>query len=448
MSSSPISSGLVGESRDSIFHIFAVFLRLGCFSFGGPAAHLGYFRKSFVEERRWLSDQEYGALVALSQFLPGPGSSQVGFALGMQRAGIRGGVAAFLGFTLPSFLLMLGLALATSTIVYDSFFLDLTHGLKLLAIVIVADACLGMFKSFCQQPLTRVIALVALILLVFAPGGKAWFQIALLILAAIVGWVGLTPELEKSFRNDSAKSQAGAGYSNKPVSFHLKNGLWVWVTLSLLFVLMAFSFVVTPYESHSSFASIFLEFFQVGSLVFGGGHVVLPLMEDVVLFQMTADRFLSGYSLAQAVPGPMFTLASFLGADIGWNVTHQYSGAILTSVAATLGIFLPGLMLMAALLPHWQYLSRRPALMAVGKGLNAAVVGFLFHALMMMALLVLARPFVGLSSDGITDRLLNVFLPELLLILLGWVALKRFNCPIIWLVAAFALAGVLLNWLA
>ncbi|MDX1399848.1 MAG: chromate transporter, partial [Oceanospirillum sp.] len=149
--------------------VFLIFLRLGCYSFGGPAAHLGYFRKSFVDQRRWLSDQEYGALVALSQFLPGPGSSQVGFALGMKQSGIAGGIAAFLGFTLPSFLLMVWLAVTTSTLNDQQMLSGLTHGLKLLALVVVADACLGMMRSFCQQALTRWIAVCTFTVLLTAP---------------------------------------------------------------------------------------------------------------------------------------------------------------------------------------------------------------------------------------------------------------------------------------
>lgn len=437
MSSSPISSGLVGESRDSIFHIFAVFLRLGCFSFGGPAAHLGYFRKSFVEQRRWLSDQEYGALVALSQFLPGPGSSQVGFALGMKQAGILGGIAAFIGFTLPSFLLMLWLALATSTMIFEESFMGLVHGLKLLAIVVVADACLGMFRSFCQQALTRVIALAASFMLLFAPGAS-WFPIALLVLAAIVGWAGLTPELEK---------RSGIPSSTDDTPPQLKSRLPLWITLAVIAALLVASVLATPSSIQVSFEAIFLEFFQIGSLVFGGGHVVLPLMEGQMLSHMMADRFLTGYSLAQAVPGPMFTLASFMGAEIGWQETQHTGAAILISLVATLGIFLPGLMLMAALMPYWQMLNRRPALMAVVKGVNAAVVGFLIQALLFLLLITLVKPFIGLSGSGMTAHLLTVLIPDLALLLMGWIVFKRFNLPLVWLVVVFAFSGVLMSLL-
>jgi len=429
-----ISTDVPEKKRASFFHVFAVFLRLGCFSFGGPVAHLGYFRKFFVEQHRWLSDQEYSALVALSQFLPGPGSSQVGFAIGMKQAGVLGGVAAFLGFTLPSFLLMLWLALATSTMIFEESFMGLVHGLKLLAIVVVADACLGMFRSFCQQALTRVIALAASLMLLVAPG-TSWFPIALLVLAAIVGWAGLTPELEK---------RSGIPSSTDDTPAQLKSRLPLWITLAVIAALLVASVLVTPSAIQVSFEGIFLEFFQIGSLVFGGGHVVLPLIEGQMLSHMMADRFLTGYSLAQAVPGPMFTLAGFMGAEIGWNETHHLGAAILTSVVATLGIFLPGLMLMAALMPHWQALNRRPALMAAVKGVNAAVVGFLMQALLFLLLMMLVKPFIGLSGSAMTTHLLTVLLPDLVLILMGWVVFKRFNLPLAWLVIVFAVAGLLL----
>ncbi len=430
-----------GDQKDSWLTVFTVFLRLGCFSFGGPAAHLGYFRKSFVEQRRWLSDQEYGALVALSQFLPGPGSSQVGFALGMKRAGLPGGVAAFIGFTLPSFLLMLWLALATTTLIGEEFFTGLTHGLKLLAIVVVADACLGMFRSFCQQMLTRALALAALAVLLFAPVAF-WVQILLLLLAAIIGWLVLTAPVKASMTQDTnvSMSEDSVGRSQPH-----------WAAPSLILVLIAglliAGFWITPSAERFSSEAIFVEFFRIGSIVFGGGHVVLPLMEEQMLSQMTADRFLTGYSLAQAVPGPMFTLASFMGAEIGWNESQNLVTAIRVALVATLGIFLPGLMLMAALLPHWQVLSQRPALMAAVKGLNAVVVGFLLQALVMMVFMTLIQPLTGLSDDNFYGGILTSLLPNLVFIVLGWLALKRFNCPIVWLVAAFALAGVLMSLL-
>ncbi|WP_245832278.1 chromate efflux transporter [Oceanospirillum sanctuarii] len=424
-----------GEQKDSWLAVFTVFLRLGCFSFGGPAAHLGYFRKSFVEQRRWLSDKEYGALVALSQFLPGPGSSQVGFALGMKRAGLPGGVAAFIGFTLPSFLLMLWLALATTTLIGEGIFTGLTHGLKLLAIVVVADACLGMFRSFCQQMLTRGLALMALAVLLFAPV-SFWVQILLLVMAAIVGWLVLTPQAKQaiSAAEEVNQSDAFACQSQKPL----------WVTLILMAGLLIAGFWITPSAERFSSEAIFVEFFRIGSLVFGGGHVVLPLMEEQMLSQMTADRFLTGYSLAQAVPGPMFTLASFMGAEIGWNESQNPVAAILVALVATLGIFLPGLMLMAALLPHWQMLSQRPALMSGVKGLNAVVVGFLLQALVMMVFITLVQPFEELSGSAGSEHILRGLLPDLVLIVLGWLALKRFNCHIVWLVLAFALSGLLM----
>lgn len=423
-------------NKASWLQVFIEFLRLGCISFGGPAAHLGYFRQNFVEQRRWLSDQEYGALVALSQFLPGPGSSQVGFALGMKRAGLPGGIAAFVGFTLPSFLLMLWLALATTTMIGEGLFTGLTHGLKLLAIVVVADACLGMFRSFCQQMLTRVIALGAFLVLLFAPV-SAGLQILLLLLAGVVGRFGLISAGPEQHQRESLQI----------VESEHKGQKWLWSVLAFVVTLLVAGFWLTPSDAGLSFKAIFLEFFRIGSLVFGGGHVVLPLMEEQMLSQMTADRFLTGYSLAQAVPGPMFTLASFMGAEIGWNESQNPVTAILVALVATLGIFMPGLMLMAVILPYWQSLSRRPALMASIKGLNAVVVGFLLQALALMVVVLLIRPLTDLSGSALSQYLLVHLLPDLALIVLGWVALKRFNWHIVWLVVAFALSGILVNTL-
>lgn len=420
-----------GQSA-SIMQVFLIFLRLGCYSFGGPAAHLGYFRKSFVDRRRWLSDQEYGALVALSQFLPGPGSSQVGFALGMKQSGIAGGIAAFLGFTLPSFLLMVWLAVTTSTLNDQQILSGLTHGLKLLALVVVADACLGMMRSFCQQALTRWIAVCTFTVLLTAPmflvlePMTGLIQIGLLLLAAIIGWLGLKPD--EPNRGDTAQL--------------VKNGsrwLSLWLVLGGMALLLIAAFILIPAGDPSSLDTVFLTFFQAGSLVFGGGHVVLPLLEDLMATQMTPDRFLTGYSLAQAVPGPMFTLASFLGAEIGWQAAQSSGSALLIAMVATTGIFLPGLLLMAVLLPHWQVISSRPAVMAPVKGLNAAVVGFLFQALAVMLTLTLVQPY----STGVSSNLLTELLPDLLLLAAGWFALKRLNVPIVWLVIGFAAIGYL-----
>lgn len=448
MSDHLVSTPSSGDKNNAPWQVFAVFLRLGCLSFGGPSAHLAYFRHVFVEQRRWLSDQEYAALVALSQFLPGPGSSQVGFALGMTRAGLSGGVAAFAGFTLPSFLLMFGFALSTAALSHHPIISGITHGLKLLAIVVVADACLGMFKSFCRQTLTQGIALAAFLILLLFPMSSG-LQILLLILAATAGGLWLT-----SAEKTATDAVMGTGHDQKSKPLQERadqtkprfQQALLWITLVVMPVLLLCSVLIVPEKGQADLIANFLQFFQIGSLVFGGGHVVLPLMEGPMLEQMSSERFLTGYSLAQAMPGPMFTLASFMGAEIGWLQSQQVVWAALVAFVVTLAVFLPGLLLMAALLPYWQSLSRRPRLMAIVQGLNAVVVGFLLQALAGMLWLTLWQPFSSISGE-LPSTMITTLLPELILIVTGWVALRHFNCSVLWLVLGFALSGGLLSLL-
>ncbi|NMP16310.1 chromate efflux transporter [Thalassotalea sp. Y01] len=332
---------------NKVIEVFRHFFMLGWVSFGGPAAHIGYFQKAFVEKHQWLDNQAYGKLVALSQFLPGPGSSQVGFALGLQRAGLLGGFAAFLGFTLPSFLLMYALA-KSQTFIQGDVLDGIIHGLKLLAVVVVADACLSMYQSFCKNRLTASIAVASFMLLVLFSGiGQ---QMLVLLLAAAIGALYCQPEQIAQHRTQKVK----------------------FVPLILFTVL----FLATPYlASMSGLQQTFAHFYQSGALVFGGGHVVLPLLQETAGQTMNNDTFLMGYAAAQAVPGPMFSLASFLG------VHAEPSMPLIGAIVATLAIFLPGFLLILALQGAWQSLNSNVKVAGAVVGINAAVVGLLLSAL-------------------------------------------------------------------
>ena len=340
-----------------IVDIFWRFLWLGCISFGGPAAHISYFHKTFVERLRWLTPADYGQLVALSQFLPGPSSSQVGFALGLQRGGLAGGLAAFLGFTLPSFVLMV--FLATLSAQKPNWLLSPTYGLKLVAVVVVADAVITMFGHFCQQHITRIMALVSGLILIFI--NTLWSQIALLITVAIIsfGW----PRLFNQMVNITTPR-----FTPQP----LKRG--VLLLFSVLFVVSLF-IQYSLSNGENTLVSMAAQFYQSGSLVFGGGHVVLPLLQNNVGETLANEQFLLGYAAAQGMPGPMFSLAAFLGAQL------SPLSPIIGATIATLALFLPGLLLVIALHQHWRELAERPRFAAVATVLNAAVVGLLFSAL-------------------------------------------------------------------
>jgi len=331
----------------ALLEIFLRFFSLGFVSFGGPAAHIGYFRKYFVEKHRWLDDSAYASLVALSQFLPGPGSSQVGFAVGMNRAGVAGGMAAFIGFTLPSFLLMY--FLATSLLLQEpSAVTDgIIHALKLLAVVVVADAAYGMFNSFCQQRWSACIAILTAAILLIVPGIAS--QMVLLVIAALIG------------------SRAGYSPAAASPSMVVKPNKLA----AILFLLCG----LLPLAFSEPMLDMFHAFYSSGALVFGGGHVVLPLLQELVGDSINTDRFLLGYSAAQAVPGPMFTLASFLGAEM------LQQSPFLGAALATLAIFLPGFLLLIAFHDSWLSLNQQPRIAAAIKGVNAAVVGLLISAL-------------------------------------------------------------------
>ncbi|CQB51314.1 Chromate transport protein ChrA [Vibrio cholerae] len=328
--------------------IFKTFFALGWVSFGGPAAHIGYFRHTFVEKLGWLSEQEYAQFVALSQFLPGPGSSQVGFAIGYHRGGLAGAWAAFLGFTLPSVLIMLLLAGLSSHLLDTPLFEQVIHGLKLLAIIVVADACLTMYRNFCQQRLTAGLCVLTAVAITLAP--SLLTQFAVLLLAALVGQARLAPKPSSALE-----------------AFHPS-----WLSL-LLFASLLLGLPLLA--ASSPLVELFGHFFQAGSLVFGGGHVVLPLLQNALGDSLSTDQFLTGYAAAQAVPGPMFTLATYLG----YVLTPEMP--VVGALIATLAVFLPGFLLLLGVLKNWSALAQRPKVAGAMQGVNACVVGLLLAAL-------------------------------------------------------------------
>jgi len=389
-----------------MLHIFVKFFVLGWISFGGPAAHIGYFRHFFVEKERWLTEEEYSQFVALSQFLPGPGSSQVGFSIGYQRAGLRGGLAAFLGFTLPSVILMLGIASLSGVLAEHHIWKAIMAGLKIFAVVVVIDAIWGMFKHFCQCKITLFLCIISAVLLLFV--ASTWTQIAVLVLGATLGKVYLTHHQMK--HHDSTFS-----LESKARLSTLLNWPALLIYLALLLIL--------PLLNHlSSEIALFNDFFQAGSLVFGGGHVVLPLLQQLLGEQINADVFLTGYATAQAVPGPMFTFATFLGFEI-----HD-SAPILGALIATLAVFLPGFLLIIVFLKNWQLLAKHPAISGALMGVNAAVVG-----------LLLATLYQPVFQSAVHNSL------EMGLVILGVYLLKSVKIPIVVLVLLYiALGGALL----
>ena len=338
--------------------VLLVFLRLGLTSFGGPIAHIGYFREEFVVRRRWLDEQAYADLVGLCQFLPGPASSQVGFSIGLLRAGYLGGLAAWTGFTLPSADALVLFAYGAGAL-HGPAGIGLLHGLKLVAVAIVAQAVWGMARSLCPDWQRAAIAVVAGLIILFSTSSAA--QIAVIVLGAIAG-----PWLCRDAPPPSS------GHIAVPVSRTV--GL---VALSAYFLLARRpSYLARPRSVAGH--NLFEAFYRSGALVFGGGHVVLPLLREAFVSPgwVSDDAFLAGYGAAQAVPGPLFTFAAYLGA-VARPPPHGLAGAAL----GLIGIFLPGLLILMGALPFWDTFRKRASAQAVMRGVNAAVVGLLGAAL-------------------------------------------------------------------
>jgi chromate transporter len=337
--------------------VFRVFLKLGLTSFGGPIAHLAYFRRELVERRKWVGESEFAQLLALCQFLPGPASSQLGFSLGLLRAGWQGALAAFAAFTLPSALLLFAFA-ALLPRISGPMGSAAIHGLKLVALAVVAHGVLGMARQLCPDATRASIAAAAAGLILLA--GTASMQLVVVALGAVAGVAlcrGVVPI-------------PGGG-------LRLRYGPALgWLMLGVFALLLA----ALPLASRGSdgLVAVAAAFYRAGALVFGGGHVVLPLLEEAVVNTgwVSTDEFLAGYGAAQAVPGPMFTLAAYLGARL-----PGLEGGVLGASIALGAIFLPGLLLVSGVLPLWRVIAGRPLAARAIAGVNAAVVGLLGAAL-------------------------------------------------------------------
>lgn len=340
------------------WQIFLIFLRLGLTSFGGPVAHLGYFREEFVNRRRWLSEKSYADLVALCQFLPGPASSQVGMALGLTRGGYPGVFAAWCGFTLPSALALIALALGLS-VWGEALPGGVLDGLKIVAVAVVAQAVWGMGRYLCPDTprISLMLAATCLVLLTHGP----LVQVVVIVIAGILGTLLFTPP-------------ADTQHEALPVAVSRRAGS-LWLTLFAL-LLLGLPLLAGAFASQT--LALVDAFYRSGALVFGGGHVVLPLLQAEVVPPGWVDNntFLAGYGAAQAVPGPLFTFAAYLGASMSSAPSGWLGGLI-----ALLAIFLPSFLLIAGALPFWEALRRRRRVQAALMGVNAAVVGLLLAAL-------------------------------------------------------------------
>ena len=344
--------------------VFWIFLRLGLTSFGGPVAHLGYFRDEFVTRRQWLTERSYADLVALCQFLPGPASSQVGMALGLSRSGYAGALAAWAGFTLPSAIALILLAMGITSH-GDLVPPGVLHGLKVVAVAVVAQAVWGMARNLCPDAprVTLMAAATCGVLLV----PSAWAQVGAIVVAGLIGVVWFKPP-------------PGAAHDPLPIStrampaMRRRTGLF-WITV---FVALLVGLPMWAAAFPGPTVAVVDAFYRAGSLVFGGGHVVLPLLQAEVVPSgwVSNDAFLAGYGAAQAVPGPLFTFAAFLGASMGQAPTGWWGGFI-----ALLAIFVPSFLLVAGALPFWEGLRRHTHTQAALWGINAAVVGLLLAAL-------------------------------------------------------------------
>ena len=336
----------------SLLEILAVSTKLGLTSFGGPTAHLGYFHNEYIQKRKWMDEKSYADLVALCQFLPGPASSQVGIGIGIARAGVLGGIVSFIGFTLPSVIALIIFALFLQT--FDVNQAGWIHGLKIVAVAVVAHAIIGMAHNLTPDLKRKGIALFALVATLLWQ--TTFVQVLVIVFSALIGYL-----LFKRVQIPDS------GKMNFPVS-----RLFASICLGLFFGLLIFLPIISEIFS-SNWIAMFDSFYRSGALVFGGGHVVLPLLQSefVPTGQITEEAFLSGYGAAQAVPGPLFTFAAYLG-----TVMFGWQGGIL----ATIAIFLPAFLLVIGTLPFWDILRSYPKMRGSLMGVNAAVVGILISA--------------------------------------------------------------------
>lgn len=387
------------------WQVFLIFLRLGLTSFGGPIAHLGYFRDEFVSHRRWLSERSYADLVTLCQFLPGPASSQVGIALGLSRAGYAGALAAWLGFTLPSALALTLLALGLGGYA-EAVPAGILHGLKVVAVAIVAQAVWGMARTLCPDAPRILLMLASACLVLLAPA--AWAQVAVIAAAGVAGLMLFKPG--KSVEHDPLPTSVS----------HRAGSLWLLLFFALLLALPLLAGL-----GASPTLNMIDAFYRTGSLVFGGGHVMLPLLQAEVVANgwVGNETFLAGYGATQAVPGPLFTFAAFLGASM-----HGPQSGLLGAVLCLLAIFAPSFLLVFGALPFWERLRSNLRMQAAMRGVNAAVVGLLLAAL-----------YQPVWTSAILQPL------DVALALLALVALMAFKLPPWLVVIACGLGG---QWLS
>jgi chromate transporter len=391
----------------NVLTIFLAFLRLGCMSFGGPVAHLGYFRSEFVHRRKWLSDDAYADIVALSQFVPGPASSQTGFAIGLLRGGLAGGAAAWTGFTLPSALLMFGAAYGLQ-FAQSPAAQGLIHGLKLLAVAVVAQAVWSMGRSLCPDRQRAGFAFLVAAVLIAAPGGV--LQLGAIAAGGVFGLFFLQ-----------------ATVTTAPSSFGVKiNPLAAALAIAAYFLLLA-GLPVAATILQSGVLSVGDAFYRAGGLVFGGGHVVLPLLQEAVVKPgwVPHDDFLAGYGAAQALPGPLFTFAAFLGAKASAG-----PGGAAGALVAVVFIFLPGMLLMYGTLPFWDRLRSKASVRSALDGVNASVVGILGAAL-----------YQPIWTSAVQRPL------DAALAFLAFAALAIARLPVFGVVASAAAVGVALTFL-
>ena len=354
------------SDKGRISEIFSAFLKLGLTSFGGPIAHLGYFREEFVVKRNWIDETRYASLISLCQFLPGPASSQVGFALGLIRGGWRGGCAAFLAFTAPSVVLMIGFALIATSF-QSPVMMAALAGLKLAAAAIIIQAVLGMSHTLCARTEQALIAVMSMAIMAVLPVQSA--MVTAIIAGGLLGRLILTAEMP-------SEMPPHLSVATVPIPG------FVSVFCLILFVMLFIGLAVLA--SVSDLIEFISRFYHAGALVFGGGHVVLPLLEagfvrpDEMISQGTvsADRFLAGYGAAQALPGPLFSFAGYLGA-----ASASGTNAVLMGLTGVGAIFLPGFLLLISCLSFWERVQRSASVTTALAGINASVVGILGYAL-------------------------------------------------------------------
>lgn len=389
----------MSQGTSSTLQIFLIYLRLGCIAFGGPVAHLGYFKNAFVDQHKWLSEKTYSELLAICQFIPGPSSSQLGFAIGWQRSGLAGGIAAWLGFTLPSALIMIAAAYGIHA--YSNSLQPLIQGLLIAAVSIVAKATWDLAHKLCPDWQRRILAAVTALALTIAPSSH--FQIVAILFAATIGAYCLkTSPHTHPPQNTNPTTHSGVPY------------------LALFFALLISSYAI----DHTHPAALYAKHYQAGALVFGGGHVVLPLLTDSLTTTQLIDEpaILTGYSAAQAIPGPLFTLSAYLG-----TAAASHSNlAWLSGITALTATFLPGILLLLGVLPYWQRLRANPKLDAARLGANAAVVGLIAAALI--------NPIIPHGIHSTSDTLIAI---------LTLTALIRFQTPPVFIIVICGLSQLI-----